>query len=449
MRISLDQPTFLTSLTEENPANNQTESGGSQEEFPNFLTSLTNQTKEASSTEVTANDTPISQDEAPVTERDFTMDDVANLLLSMGYLSESEKPQVLDDQTKAANADNPDLLEVSIPSSATTSTPTGNEVLQQSLTMNREQSTQASVQMSAEQAAKQSMTMQADPNQAAKLRAGVLAQSSATHSSTPLPKNINPVRHDLKMKLSEQTAVTKANQIAQADGKYRLLSSELVNDGLKTSEKKSNLTLNSDVLPNFDTLADEKVVSSLQQMGAWLQAKVNATPSLIHGVALRDANQDLDALLSSTAPNGAATPAKAAFEAKIELSQSMSNAELNLTTYHANIKIYPPELGKVTAKMKMDKNIATLEITAENKQVKALIQNHLSSLREQFNQSNIQLNKIEVITVESKEQTETALNDQRDGQAPREGAEEAVREITPEKPKTAKKQSENVVDAYV
>lgn len=64
--------------------------------------------------------------------------------------------------------------------------------------------------------------------------------------------------------------------------------------------------------------------------------------------------------------------------------------------YHAHIKLYPPELGSVVARLKLNKNNANLEILAENNQVKAIIEANLTQLRDKFEQMNIPLVNIQV-----------------------------------------------------
>lgn len=431
MRISLDQPTFLTSLTEEKPANNQTDSGGPQDDFPDFLTSLNNQGNEAASTETPSLNTSITNDETPSKDRDLTMDDVANLLLTMGYLAETAKKSIPAEVPVGGESVDPQLDALNVgdaqglTSSPLTSTQNGQykpELLTKAI---ETEGTTDAMRQAASQG-RESMLQSALP---------------AVRSPMLNPDKINHLREEVKSNPRHPLLGTEA---LSNDGKYKAVSAELVK-----SDLKSNFILSTETPPSFNSLPDEKVVTSLQQMGVWLQAKVNASPAITQGLVRKQGDNEFGNLQSVSSVSGAATPAKAAFEAKVEISQSMSNAELNLTTYHANIKIYPPELGKITAKMKMDRNVATLEITAENKQVKALIQGHLSSLREQFSQSNIQLSKIEIVLADDKTSAETTAKDQGQQQTPQEAVEEATRDISPEKPKSTKKRSENVVDAYV
>lgn len=95
-------------------------------------------------------------------------------------------------------------------------------------------------------------------------------------------------------------------------------------------------------------------------------------------------------------------------EIKLESLPASARDAVIKETYNANIKIYPPELGTVLAKLRIGQNIAELVILTENDKVKEIVQANLNQLREQFQQSNIQLTSIDVQTSpqETKDQNE-------------------------------------------
>ena len=64
--------------------------------------------------------------------------------------------------------------------------------------------------------------------------------------------------------------------------------------------------------------------------------------------------------------------------------------------YSAQIKIHPPELGNILAKLKMDKDGANLTILAENNVVKGILEANLPALKEHFQRADIPLNQIQV-----------------------------------------------------
>lgn len=64
--------------------------------------------------------------------------------------------------------------------------------------------------------------------------------------------------------------------------------------------------------------------------------------------------------------------------------------------YNANIKIYPPELGAVVAKLKVGKNGTELMILTENTAVKSIVEANLAQLRQDFKQADINLTNIQI-----------------------------------------------------
>lgn len=86
-------------------------------------------------------------------------------------------------------------------------------------------------------------------------------------------------------------------------------------------------------------------------------------------------------------------------EFKIELSSSLQDISKQ-ANYTANIKIYPPKLGEVLAKLKVDKESISLVILLENRVVHELVQSSLDQLKANFQQANINLSHIELQTSE-------------------------------------------------
>lgn len=74
----------------------------------------------------------------------------------------------------------------------------------------------------------------------------------------------------------------------------------------------------------------------------------------------------------------------------------VSLAAVGKEVYNAQIKIHPPELGNVIAKLKLDKDGANLTILAENNVVKGIVEANLPALREHFQRADIPLNQIQV-----------------------------------------------------
>jgi flagellar hook-length control protein FliK len=69
--------------------------------------------------------------------------------------------------------------------------------------------------------------------------------------------------------------------------------------------------------------------------------------------------------------------------------------------YDAQIKIYPPELGNVIAKLKVGVDSTQLVIVTENDHVKQIVESNLAMLKQHFQQADIQLSHIDVQTAQS------------------------------------------------
>jgi flagellar hook-length control protein FliK len=438
MRISLDQPTFLTSLTEEKPANNQTDNGASSDDFLDFSSTLVNQGAESDpSPAASLPSTPVLTDETSAPQNnELTPEDLSNLLLGMGYLSEmATKNAPMANET--SNQDQPLDLTKEVMNLETT-TPL---VASATITNNKD------VMLSQKESKPVTTTASATPLQ-------TLA-STPSLSTTPLTPETptTPITNAANSPTQPMPIEKKALEWRK-DAKELTKPADMLINAAVLNETKSDSSVKTKATPDFlptntDNTPEQKVVMSLQQMAAWVQAKVNAEPALTKGMTEASTQARFAMMQSESPAGGAATPAKAAWEAKVEVNQVMSNAALNLTTYHANIKIYPPELGKITAKLKMDRNETNLEITAENKQVKALLQGHLTTLREQFTNSNIQLNKIEIVLAEPKESNTANPDGRREKEETSETVAAEPNDTKAPKAKTSKKTSENVVDAYV
>ncbi len=98
-------------------------------------------------------------------------------------------------------------------------------------------------------------------------------------------------------------------------------------------------------------------------------------------------------------------------EVKVELFTSSIDA-LNKETYDAKIKIHPPELGHVTAKLKVDKGHAELVILTETVRAKEIVELNLPRLRENFQNSDINLTSVQVQASQSGAKDQSGQNSQ-------------------------------------
>lgn len=69
---------------------------------------------------------------------------------------------------------------------------------------------------------------------------------------------------------------------------------------------------------------------------------------------------------------------------------------LKVDSYFATLKVYPPDLGQITAEIQVNKGMTELTLRADNPQVKHFIETSLQQLRESFENSNISLGQVSI-----------------------------------------------------
>lgn len=134
------------------------------------------------------------------------------------------------------------------------------------------------------------------------------------------------------------------------------------------------------------------------------------------------------------------------YELKVELFSSSSDP-LAKDTYHANIKIYPPELGAMLAKLKVSKNGAELTILTDNNRIKEIVESNLTQLKENFREADINLTKIQVDVQQQQSHGHEQQNPQQktaDSQAVQQGLE--FNSVTPKAKTTVA--SDSLIDTY-
>jgi flagellar hook-length control protein FliK len=133
---------------------------------------------------------------------------------------------------------------------------------------------------------------------------------------------------------------------------------------------------------------------------------------------------------------------------KIALTELQFNPQdlmsLKVDNYTAKLKVYPPDLGQVIAEIQIHNGQTELTIRTENPQVKHFIEQHLTHLRESFEQSNINLGQVNIQDNSSKDTSSRQ-------QAFYSSSSEATREVdnTHKDPYLRdKKSSEQTIDTY-
>lgn len=441
MRITLDQPTFLTSLTGEKAGENQEETGSSG--LPDFLNCLQtlNQTQEDVTDTKSANTAPMDlvKDEVD-SEVPTLLETVDNLLIDLGYLTQTLTPPETTPLETLINQASGNALPSETSALTMTDAKLNKAMMADTYTapmkpMNLEETQTAAKVFNANQeneADSHSASPEKTPIDTWLKNEVVMNPSKARQMAMMTQPKENKDIVDLK----PLTEMKEKNKVInsfidqnKSDVSMVLPTQQPINEKVTEKTEVAAMPL---------TPQDIKTTQALHDFGAWVQTKVNTNI----------VQPDLSAS-SFKAETMAATlnAAKMNYPAEVEVHRDLSAMDINMANYRVNIKIYPPELGKITASLKMDKKSTSLEVIAETKEVKAMLQNHLSLLKEQFNQSNIQLDKVEVYLAGDQQR-----NAKHEGEEPYQELEEPMAEEANQKPSASiKKRStaENAVDAYV
>ncbi len=249
-----------------------------------------------------------------------------------------------------------------------------------------------------------------------------------------MAKNIDPKKSyntssDQKMGLSQKSYLNKDMMFATAEDQVQ----HLVNTAM------------TDIVPlphqNQYDMQQNKYTEALAQLGSYINAQTSQYSGKIYQNNAAPVNTSTDAQAAGFSPTYHPD-----YDLNIELARLSPDA-LGHEAYNAKIKIYPPELGHVLAKLKVDKNNAELVIMAENSHVKQIIEANLTQLRENFQKSDINLTTVQVNVQNS--QTDSSLaNDQNKGS----DESKMVTERTDDQEKkqlSTEKKSNSLVDTYV
>jgi flagellar hook-length control protein FliK len=228
-----------------------------------------------------------------------------------------------------------------------------------------------------------------------------LSQLTTPDTATlPKPVPAPVIKNDFKKllatqdhKLSENNEIDNVEVAKPKSTIESKLKTILTDTNLADPQKILTASMATPSLQQLPDLQDNKYMNVLSEFGSFINSQ---TAAHIDNDSV--AVQTLYTNTSSAAETFRQTP-QLEMETKIELLPATLQG-LNKDTYNANIKIYPPELGHVLAKLKVDKNTAELVITADNNVVKQIIEAHLPQLRENFQSADITLTHIHVQTSE-------------------------------------------------
>ncbi len=420
MKIMLEQPSLLNApSTPDDHLNTQDMADESQpSDFMDYLSSLLfNQQAANDSQSVDAQNLQTVSDDN-VRQDENSNEALNNLLIEMSYLMNNPQPPVVKPENQLTGAASETLA-------------------LQTMQLNTNKQT---VKTETPTIPKTDTTILSQAKQVNETPSPEMVRMLTGDANTEKPALVNTVNQKI---LSENHQ--EINKLASKDK----VEVKLNTDDLITNAQSPKSTVEHTKIANTKVAAqtqDQQSIDSLQNLSQWIQTKLN-DKQVNNAIKLESRLNDL----SVTGSGAASAPAKSAYEVNVSIEKSMSAADVNLTTYHANIKIYPPELGKITARLKMDKNSAELEVVAENRQVKALLETHIVALKEQFTSSNIQLDKINIVLQEPESNMNSAGKEKQQEKQAFNSNEPYVKDENAPK-KTVTKQKNNAssnVDAYV
>ncbi len=148
----------------------------------------------------------------------------------------------------------------------------------------------------------------------------------------------------------------------------------------------------------FKVSADDQKNNLKQRIDAWLThinyaEQSNLQAGSLDEVRSRPANPSTASTFAGEKSAPTTTAQKTEHPLSFQLDK-IEQSQRDLDSYHLNIRINPPELGPITARLKVNKNKVELNIMTNNAQVEQVVKAHLATLTEQFNQSSMQLENV-------------------------------------------------------
>lgn len=265
-------------------------------------------------------------------------------------------------------------------------------------------------------------------------RISIQAQEYSIQNDEVLPESMNE-KNEKNVKLTDN--FMQKQSISSDQNRSSVLN---FNVSQEQSEPRQNFTVYNmqDGKLNYPEENKSKYVDALAQMSSMINS---------HTANFNQQSMNVQATAQADYTNVLKNINRPEYELNIELLPQTLDFN-GKETYNANIKIHPPELGAVIAKLKVDKNNAELFITAENYHVKAIVEANLMQLRENFQKHDINLSHIHVDV--QNPQTGTSAQDEKQ-QKPQESGERnetGADKRAEVKQQEARKRIDSLVDTY-
>lgn len=140
-------------------------------------------------------------------------------------------------------------------------------------------------------------------------------------------------------------------------------------------------------------IAQDKPANALQELGKLINQ---------HATVIQDETKTVNPVVRPAASYTQTLDKLSQIEPGMNITKTVAMVGNALKdVYTANIKIHPPELGQVTATLKVDRNTAELVLLTENDHVKAIIQSQLTHLKENFQKADLYLTNVDIQTSHS------------------------------------------------
>ncbi len=205
-----------------------------------------------------------------------------------------------------------------------------------------------------------------------------------TASALPQPKLNN---------MTNTRATVDEKKIAAATNKSDVIDTNSTNliDQIDNATNLSSVVAKPTPIEHDKTpsnLIPDKITNAFSQIGLLvahgLRLSSSASPA--------NPSQQPDIASAQTMPNVAHDDIRSYFE----FQPQRSIDGMNHLAYDAKINIYPPELGHVAAKLKLNKNTAELTLTASSDRVKEILEANIAQLKQHFSQNDINLTNVRV-----------------------------------------------------
>ncbi len=188
--------------------------------------------------------------------------------------------------------------------------------------------------------------------------------------------------------------VNKKAPLSEVFSSHLSENSDKGNNELTAADNSSMRVSEQDPLKTIANVASNHALPESHSFDAMLTNVADFLNKRLDAPATPSQNKSADAISLNTAAFRELdnNPALKSFQ----YSSNGLPASLKVDSYFATLKVYPPDLGQVTAEIQINKGMTELTLRADNPQVKQFIEASLPQLRESFENSHINLGEVTI-----------------------------------------------------